>query len=292
MGVVCGQWWCKDSVATSVETMPVSAQMGHTSNPPGEGQVMAHIRRLGGEIASIFTNRTRNSYKCGNKDCPSNKEPDNVDISSISGISSTSCKEEISTVLVAAKKSLSRRKSCPAGPSQGNIGTSRQTWTKSQVPGYHTNHPTTHQPRHNLPTQPPSHRQLCRRHSDMPGRRQEESWQRRPRETFLNTEPVDDDHEEYNEVARYMWRHNMERRRKAQSFRHPRFGLEHTDFSSVTDSNYSGEEHIYEEIPEAYKDDDDTFDDDAVDSSFITLISSRRRNNLRYYGHTSWDFGT
>ena len=56
----------------------------------------------------------------------------------------------------------------------------------------------------------------------MPGRRQEESWQRRPRETFLNTESVDDDHEEYNEVARHMWRHNMERKRKAQSLRHPR----------------------------------------------------------------------
>ena len=95
---------------------------------------MAHIRRLRGEIASIFTNRTRNSYKCGNKDCPSNKEPDNIGISStsvVSGISGTSCKEEkISTVLVAAKKSLTRRKSCPAGPSHANIVTSRQTWTK------------------------------------------------------------------------------------------------------------------------------------------------------------------
>jgi len=286
-------------VATSVQTMPVSAQMGQTSDPPGEGQVLAHIRRLRGEIASIFTNRTRNSYKCRNRECPSNKEPDKIGVSDISivsdipGISDISCeKEKVSTSLVAAKKSLTRRKSCPAGPSQGNIVTSRQTWTKSQVPTYHTNHPTTHQPRHNLPTQPPPHRQLCRRHSDMPGRRQEESWQRRPRETFLNTESVDDDHEEYNEVARYMWRHNMERRRKAQSFRYPRFGLEQADFSSVTDSNYSVEEHIYEEIAEAYKDDDDTEEEDAVDNSLITLISSRRRNNLRYYGHTSWDFGT
>ena len=77
-------------------------------------------------------------------------------------------------------------------------------------------------PTHSI--QPPPHRQLSRRHSDMPGRRQEESWQRRPRESFLNTESVDDDHEEYNEVARNMWRHNMERRRKAQSFRYPRLG--------------------------------------------------------------------
>ena len=56
----------------------------------------------------------------------------------------------------------------------------------------------------------------------MLGRRQEESWQRRPRESFLNSETAQDDHEEYNEVARYMWKHNMERRRKAQSFRLPR----------------------------------------------------------------------
>ena len=83
-------------------------------------------------------------------------------------------------------------------------------------------------PTHSI--QPPPHRQLSRRHSDMPGRRQEESWQRRPRESFLNTESVDDDHEEYNEVARNMWRHNMERRRKAQSFRHCRLvALVHND---------------------------------------------------------------
>ena len=121
-------------MATSVQTMPVSAQMGQTSDPAGEGQVLAHIRRLRGEIASIFTNRTRNSYKCSNKDCPSNKEPEKHDVSDISvvsGTSGTACKEEkISTSLVAAKKSLTRRKSCPAGPSQGNIVTSRQTWTK------------------------------------------------------------------------------------------------------------------------------------------------------------------
>jgi len=257
---------------------------------------LAHIRRLRGEIASIFTNRTRNSYKCRNRDCPSNKEPDKLGVSNISVVSGTSgnsCKEEkISTSLVAAKKSLTRRKSCPAGPSQGNIVTSRQTWTKSQVPTYHTNHPTTHQPRHNLPTQQPPHRQLCRRHSDMPGRRQEESWQRRPRETFLNTESVDDDHEEYNEVARHMWRHNMERRRKAQSLMHPRLCLDQADFSSVADSNYSVEDHIYEEIAEDDTDDDDTEKEDALDNSFIALISSRRRNILRSYGCTSWDFGT
>ena len=124
-------------MATSVQTMPVSAQMGQTSDPAGEGQVLAHIRRLRGEIASIFTNRTRNSYKCRNRDCPSNKEPEKIGVSDISGISVVSgisdilsTEKKISTSLVAAKKSLTRRKSCPAGPSQGNIVTSRQTWTK------------------------------------------------------------------------------------------------------------------------------------------------------------------
>jgi len=261
---VSEQWWGEDSVATSVQTMPVAAQMGQTSYPPGEGQVLAHIRR----IASIFTMRN----KCRNKDCPSNK----LGIPDIPAISSQ--EEKVSTGLVAAKKSLTRRKSCPAGPSQYNVLTSRHAWTKSEVP--------THS------IQPPPHRQLSRRHSDMPGRRQEESWQRRPRESFLNTESVDDDHEEYNEVARNMWRHNMERRRKAQSVRYPRLRLEQADFSSVTDSNYSVEDHIYEEIAEDDSDDEDTDEDDVQDNTFINLISSRRRNNLRYYGYTGWDFGT
>ena len=110
------QWWGEDSVATSVQTMPVAAQMGQTSYPPGEGQVLAHIRR----IASIFTMRN----KCRNKDCPSNKHG----IPDIPAISSQ--EEKVSTGLVAAKKSLTRRKSCPAGPSQYNVLTSRHAWTK------------------------------------------------------------------------------------------------------------------------------------------------------------------
>ena len=58
----------------------------------------------------------------------------------------------------------------------------------------------------------------------------------------------------------------------------------------MTDSNYSVEEHIYEEIAEDGIEDDNTDDDGSVDNSFIYLISRRRRNNLRYYGDTSWDF--
>ena len=61
----------------------------------------------------------------------------------------------------------------------------------------------------------------------------------------------------------------------------------------MTDSNYSVEEHIYEEIAEEESDSEDTDTDDSdVENSFFTLISKRRRNNLRYYGYTSWDFGT
>ena len=53
------------------------------------------------------------------------------------------------------------------------------------------------------------------------------------------------------------------------------------------------EEHIYEEIAEEESDSEDTGTDDSdVENSFFTLISKRRRNNLRYYGYTSWDFGT
>ena len=63
------------------------------------------------------------------------------------------------------------------------------------------------------------------------------------------------------------------------------------DLSSIPSSDYSVEDHIYEEIAELESDDDDTATDDE-DNSLFTLISSRRRNNLRYYGCTSWDFGT
>ena len=71
-----------------------------------------------------------------------------------------------------------------------------------------------------------------------------------------------------------------------------RLRLEQADFSSVTDSNYSVEDHIYEEIAEDDSDDEDTDEDDVQDNTFINLISRRRRNNLRYYGYTGWDFGT
>jgi len=60
------------------------------------------------------------------------------------------------------------------------------------------------------------------------------------------------------------------------------------------------EDHIYEEIDELGSGSD--YSDDTNDSvisgkepeenSFLSLISTTRRQNLRYYGCTGWDFGT
>ena len=63
------------------------------------------------------------------------------------------------------------------------------------------------------------------------------------------------------------------------------------DLSSIPSSDYSVEDHIYEEIAEVESDNDDTTTDDE-DNPLFTLISSGRRNNLRYFGSTSWDFET
>ena len=71
-----------------------------------------------------------------------------------------------------------------------------------------------------------------------------------------------------------------------------RSGGAHQYCSSISSSNYSTEEHIYEQIAESDTEDQDTTaDSDIEDDSFLTLISSGRRNNLRYYGDASWDFG-
>ena len=60
------------------------------------------------------------------------------------------------------------------------------------------------------------------------------------------------------------------------------------------------EDHIYEEIDEVgsgsdYSDDTDdsgTRGKESEENSFLSLISTTRRQNLRYYGCTGWDFGT
>ena len=60
------------------------------------------------------------------------------------------------------------------------------------------------------------------------------------------------------------------------------------------------EDHIYEEIDEvgSRSDYSDDTDDSGIsgkeseENSFLSLISTTRRQNLRYYGCTDWDFGT
>jgi len=60
------------------------------------------------------------------------------------------------------------------------------------------------------------------------------------------------------------------------------------------------EDHIYEEIGELSSESDYSDDTDnsgirgkeSEENSFLSLISTTRRQNLRYYGCTGWDFGT
>ena len=57
------------------------------------------------------------------------------------------------------------------------------------------------------------------------------------------------------------------------------------------------EDHIYEEIDEIgsgsdYSDDSAASGKEPEENSFLSLISTARRQNLRYYGCTDWDFGT
>jgi len=57
------------------------------------------------------------------------------------------------------------------------------------------------------------------------------------------------------------------------------------------------EDHIYEEIDETgsrsdYTDVSVPSEKESEEYSFLSLISTTRRQNLRYYGCTGWDFGT
>merc|ERR1711892_914444 len=142
----------------------------------------------------------------------------------------------------ADKTALTRRKSCPVGALNIVISrpwhSSQQKKTTSEYPAQRTIHPKSSL--HSPPSfslsqnQPPSHRQISRRHSDMSAVRRQESWQRRPRGSFLNTDAVGDGLEEHNEVARSIWRNNIERRRKIISFRNDRSGRAQQDFSSFS----------------------------------------------------------
>jgi len=287
-------------VVASVLDMPVSTQMGHSYTSYNHtDHILGPIRRLRAELSNLFTPRSSKGSvdsvnNCANVNCPSNPKSDKNVIFQPAGRYSGN----------AGKTALTRRKSCPVEASNIAISrpwhSSRQKKTTSEYKAQKTIHP---KPRlHSTlsfslsQTQLPSHRQLSRRHSDMGVVRRLESWQERPRVSFLNPNAAGDEHEEHNEAARSMWRHNVERRKKVHSFRHQRV---QQDFSSFISSSYSAQEHIYEEIAEAESDCDDTTADsdsedttaesDSENDSFFTLISSGRRNNLRFYGDTSWD---
>merc|ERR1711892_1111989 len=285
------------TVVASVLDMPVSTQMGHSyTSYTHTDHMLGTIRRLRAELSNLFTPRppkgSVDSVKnCTNVNCPSKPKSDKNVIFQPAGIYSGN----------AGKTALTRRKSCSVEAS--NIVSSRP-WhssqhkkTTSEYPAQRTIHPKPRPRLHSTPsfslsqTQLPSHRQLSRRHSEMGVLRRLESWQERPRVSFLNPDAAGDDLEEHNEAARSMWRHNVERRKKVHSFRHQ--GVQQ-DLSSFISSNYSAQEHIYEEIAEAENDCDDTTadsdskdttaDSDSENDSFFTLISSGRRNNLRFYG--------
>jgi len=149
------------------------------------------------------------------------------------------------------------------------------------------------------PSKPQAHSKLGRRHSDLALLRQPgPAWQRRTRHSFLSAGVVDDEHENVNDMARRVWRRQMLRRKTWNSFTH--LGTTQEGSGSLHSSNSSIKEHIYEEIGDPHSDNDD-YDDKTHDTdidhtesentnnSFLTLISSARRDNLKYYGCTGWD---
>merc|ERR1711892_1414041 len=276
------------TVVASVLDMPVSTQMGHSyTSYTHTDHMLGPIRRLRAELSNLFTPRPPKGSvdsvnNCVNVNCPSNPKSDKNVIFQPAGIYSGNT----------GKTAPNRRKSCPVGASNIVISrpwhSSQHKKTTSEYPAQRTIHPKPRPRLHSTlsfslsQTQLPSHRQLSRRHSDMGVLRRLESWQERPRVSFLNPDAAGEEHEEHNEAARSMWRQNVERRKKLHSFRHQQV---QQDFSSFTSSNYCAEEHIYEEIAEAESDSEDTTaDSDSEKDSFFTLISSGRRNNLRFYG--------
>jgi len=85
-----------------------------------------------------------------------------------------------------------------------------------------------------------------------------------------------------------MWKKEPLRRKTVHNFPSRRHSDEMSRILSFGDSV---EDHIYEEIDE---DDHDNHYSvkETEEYSFLTLISSERRKNLRFYGCTDWDFGT
>ena len=63
------------------------------------------------------------------------------------------------------------------------------------------------------------------------------------------------------------------------------------NISSLVSFDESVEDHIYDEIDPEDNESDDS-EKETEEKSFLSLISSERRKNLRFYGFTDWDFGT
>eukprot|EP00092_Neocalanus_flemingeri_P038965 GFUD01042419.1.p1 GENE.GFUD01042419.1~~GFUD01042419.1.p1 ORF type:complete len:268 (+),score=88.82 GFUD01042419.1:84-887(+) len=260
----------------------------------GTDHMLAPIRRLRAELSSLFTtSQTRESVhtvnKCANDHCPAKQITDTFLVK----------QSKFGLPVQGSKRTfLTRSESSSLATSQTkkHSFSHKDIEAASQVQNFKNKQKSAVRPKISLPLKSPPHllppppRQLSRRHSDMTAiRRPEESWPRRPRNSFLSSDTAGDEHEENNEVARTMWRKQMQRRRTVSSFRQRGPSLTQEDIISL--SNDSVEDHIYEEIAELDSDNDDT-ESESEDDSFLTLISLGRRNNLRYYGCTGWDFGT
>jgi len=259
----------------------------------GTDHILSPIRRLRAELNSLFTTRERvpvhTVNKCTNVHCPTNKIDHRLTVKQ------TMLGQHFQDY---GRTALTRRKSSSLAAMRIN----KQSFRHKNVMNHpktvlhptsslslHTSHPPLLPPPNGLPLH---HQSLHRRHSDMTGvRRPDELWQRRARNSFLSSDTADDEHEEHNEVARTMWRTQMLRRRTVTSLSNHESRSLQEDMASLPSSNDSVEDHIYEEIVELDSDSDDT-ESETEDKSFLTLISSGRRNNLRYYGCTGWDFGT
>jgi len=267
----------------------------------GTDHILAPIRRLRAELNSLFTTResVHTVNKCTNVHCPTNKiDPRLTDKQTRLGphypdYGKTALTRRKSSSLAAMqinKQSFRHKKIGTASPTQQFIlSRPKSILHPTTSLSLHTSHPPSLPPPNCLPLH---HQSLHRRHSDMTGvRRPDELWQRRARNSFLSSDTADDEHEEHNEVARTMWRTQMLRRRTVTSLSNHESRSLQEDMASLPSSNDSVEDHIYEEIVELDSDSDDT-ESETEDKSFLTLISSGRRNNLRYYGCTGWDFGT
>jgi len=86
-----------------------------------------------------------------------------------------------------------------------------------------------------------------------------------------------------------MWKKESLRRKTFHNFSSRKA---HSDeISRIVSFGESVEDHIYEEIDE--EDHDNHYSaKETEEYPFLTLISSERRKNLKFYGCADWDFGT